>query len=199
MNFIYKKGITPYIFSLIEMHWVEECVYTESEEETILIQQHEGVFSVGKSFEKQDFVSSHSFPVYYTKRGGRITVHNPGQIVVYPIVNIKKRGINVSEYVKILENWIIEVLKTFKIIGECSKDGIGIWVNGAKIGFIGIRIERGITTHGLCLNVNNDLRPFDSIIPCGIPNLSITSMQKTLKTNVSPDDIGGNFIKSCPF
>jgi lipoate-protein ligase B len=101
--------------------------------------------------------------------------------------------------VQILEKWMIDVLKRVGIKASLSGQGIGVWVKNSKIGFIGIRIKRGISTHGLCLNVNNDLQPFNSIIPCGIQNLSVTSISKILMKKINVSEIAKIFIDTCPW
>lgn len=142
MKFIIPEDITAYSISLIDMDIAHEKVLS-GQEESVFIVEHQGVYSAGKSFEFSDFRQQCEYPIYYTKRGGRVTVHNMGQVVVYPILNLKKRNINVSSYVLMLEQWMIKVLSRFGITASLSDDGIGVWVNGAKIGFVGIRIEKG--------------------------------------------------------
>ncbi|MDR0552787.1 MAG: lipoyl(octanoyl) transferase LipB [Holosporales bacterium] len=175
--------------------------------ECVFMVEHEGVVSAGRSFEDSDFLKTHE-KVYHSSRGGRVTIHNPGQLIVYPVINLRERNINVGTYVDILEKWIIDSLKEFGIIGSRSSDGRGVWVSdntpggfsdGMKIGFVGIKIENGIAYHGLCVNVNNDLSPFKNIIPCGIQNISITSISEMLKTKVSVSKAKAAFTKTCPF
>lgn len=198
MKFICNNGITSYAISLIDMEIAQENVSNEKEE-CVMIVEHEGIYSAGKSFKSKDFIGMYKYPVYYSNRGGRVTVHNPGQIVVYPIINLRKRGITVNFYVEILENWMINVLEKLGIKANLSDDGIGVWVQNSKIGFIGIRVQHGVSSHGLCLNVNNDLTPFNNIVPCGIQNLSVTSVSKVLMKNVDIDKITNIFIDTCPF
>ena len=192
------QGITKYPISLIDMEIAREFVNQESEE-CVFITEHESLYSAGKSFEQTDFLFKPKFPIYFSKRGGRVTVHSPGQLVIYPIINLKKRNLNVSVYVEILENWIMDSLKEFEINAELSKKGIGVWLNGAKVGFIGIRIENGISTHGLCLNISNDLSMFNAIIPCGINGVKITSLEQTLNKKFQLSEVSDAFIKNSPF
>ncbi len=178
MRFI-DLGVTKYPVALLEMDIAVENVLN-GEDECIFFTQHEALYSAGKSFRHEEFLNAPSLPVYYPNRGGKITVHSPGQIVIYPIINLKKRNINIHEYVIMLENWMIDVLKEFGIAGQKSDKGIGVWIKtpnheDAKIGFIGIHVTHGVTSHGLCLNVSNDLSLFKSILPCGFNDLLITS------------------------
>lgn len=192
------QGITKYPISLIDMEIAKEFVH-QGADECVFITQHESLYSAGKSFEKSDFILKPKFPIYFPKRGGRVTVHSPGQLVIYPIINLKKRNLNVSSYVEILQNWIIHSLKEFEINAELSKDGIGVWLNKAKIGFVGIRIEHGISIHGLCLNVSNDISMFNSIIPCGINGVKISSLEKSQNKKFCLSDVANAFIKTSPF
>jgi lipoyl(octanoyl) transferase len=196
MKFV-REGIIKYPISLIEMDIAVEMVLNGCEE-CVFILEHEAMYSAGKSFEQKDFVSESKLPIYYAKRGGRVTIHSPGQIVLYPILNLKKRQITVKDYVNTLEKWIITVLQKFNVNGSKDKEGMGVWANGAKIGFVGIRIEKGISSHGICINISNDLTLFDSIIPCGIDGVQITSLEKILDQKISLKEVRDTFIETSP-
>lgn len=195
MKFIVSDGIVPYSIALVNMDIAFDNVLRGGEE-CVFIAEHQGIYSAGKSFEHSDFIGQFDYPIYYTKRGGRVTVHNIGQIVIYPILNLKKRNLNVSAYVGILAQWMIDVLHQFDITATISDQGIGVWVNHSKIGFIGLRIEKGVSTHGFCLNVNNTLAPFAEIIPCGIKDISITSMEKILGHKIAMREVQIKFLNS---
>jgi lipoyl(octanoyl) transferase len=195
MKFIIPGGITPYIFSLIDMKIAYESVLN-GEEESVFIVEHEDVLTAGLSSCCADFLNN-KFDIYITERGGRATIHNPGQLVVYPIINLKKRDISVSSYVFMLERWMVAVVSRFGIESKLLPDRRGVWVGQAKIGFIGIKIKSGVTTHGLCLNVCNDLRLFDEIVPCGICSLPITSMSEIESKNISISEVIDCFIETC--
>jgi lipoyl(octanoyl) transferase len=170
------------------------------ERESIFIIEHECMYSVGKSSKIEDFTKIPNIPLYYTNRGGRITVHSPGQIVIYPIINLKKRELSINNYVRILEDWMICVLEKFGLHAKKSTKGVGVWMNDVeKIGFVGIQIEHGITSHGLCLNVSNDLSLFDAIVPCGIKRIHVTSMEKALEKTPCVSDVIETFIANPPF
>jgi lipoate-protein ligase B len=196
MKFIISDGITPYTISLIDMKVAHENV-REGKEESIFVTEHEGILSAGLSFNSTDFLPHCSGKIYISERGGKVTIHNPGQLVVYPIINLRKRSLNISSYVSFLERWMIDVLNDFDIVGQLSEQGRGVWVNKSKIGFIGIKIKSGVTMHGLCLNVCNDLKLFEQIIPCGISGLEVTSIAKILRKNVSRKDVVSSFIRTC--
>ena len=113
-----------------------------------------------------------------TDRGGDVTFHGPGQIVGYPILDIRALAVGVADYVSRLEVVLIDALAAFGIRGERSPRNRGVWVGPEKIAAIGVRVSRGVTTHGFALNVNTDLSWFDHIVPCGLPGVRVTSMQE---------------------
>ena len=125
--------------------------------------------------------------VFNIERGGDITFHGPGQIVGYPIIDLKRYNKSVSWYMRSLEKVLIDTLSTFNIVGKIKEGLTGVWVGDEKIGAQGVRISRWVTMHGFALNVNTDLTYFDGIIPCGIFEYGVTSMEKILgeKQNIS--------------
>jgi len=112
--------------------------------------------------------------VVRVERGGEVTYHGPGQLVVYTLVDIARRGIKVREYVRLLEQSLIDVLDSHGVDAARKAGAPGVYVNGAKVAALGIRITRGRALHGLALNVDMDLAPFSSIDPCGYPGLAVT-------------------------
>jgi lipoyl(octanoyl) transferase len=115
-----------------------------------------------------------------TDRGGRVTYHGPGQLVAYPIVSLKAYGDDVHAYVRGLERVAIEALAEHGVEAGTVGGLTGIWVGERKIGSIGVHVSRGVTTHGLAINVNNDLQPFEWIVPCGIEGCRVTSLSREL-------------------
>ena len=115
-------------------------------------------------------------------RGGDVTFHGPGQLVAYPILDLHARAIRPVDYVRLLEQTVIDTLATFNLAAERVRGRPGVWVNGAKIAAVGVRVQRGISRHGLALNVDPDLSWFDAIIPCGIADAEVTSMSRLLPT-----------------
>ena len=123
-----------------------------------------------------------------TDRGGRVTYHGPGQLVAYPIVSLRPYGDDVHEYIRRMERVMIESLSEWGVEAQVIEDLTGVWTQGEpppagearKIGSIGIHVNRGITTHGLAINVNNDLQPFEWIVPCGIEAVRMTSLCREL-------------------
>jgi lipoyl(octanoyl) transferase len=115
-----------------------------------------------------------------TDRGGRVTYHGPGQLVAYPIVSLRPYADDVHEYVRRLERVAIATLADHGVVAETIAGLTGIWVGERKIGSIGVHVSRGVTTHGLAVNVNNDLQPFEWIVPCGIEDCRVTSLGREL-------------------
>ena len=113
-------------------------------------------------------------------RGGDITFHGPGQLIAYPILNLRERRIPPTDYVRSLESTLIKTLGAFGIAGGRMKGKPGIWVGGAKIAALGVRIQRGVTSHGIALNVTTDLTWFDAIVPCGLPDAPVISMSSLI-------------------
>ncbi|CAG9772945.1 unnamed protein product [Ceutorhynchus assimilis] len=132
---------------------------------------------------------------YKTNRGGLITFHGPGQLVVYPILNLKHFKPSIKWYVCHLEKTIIHLCQKYGLTGETSPH-TGVWIGDNKICAIGIHGSRFITTHGLALNCNTDLGWFDHIVPCGIEGRGVTSLSKELKRNVSIDEVIPEFVDS---
>lgn len=113
-------------------------------------------------------------PVIGVERGGEITYHGPGQVVLYTLVDLARRGVRVREFVAMLESAVIDLLAEHGVLGERRPGAPGVYVGGAKIAALGLRVTRGCTFHGLALNVDMDLAPFDAIDPCGYPGLAVT-------------------------
>ena len=150
--------------------------------ETLLIVEHEPVYTLGKNANKHHLLQhrNNKIRVYNIERGGDITFHGPGQIVVYPILDLSNYRKSLSWYMRMLEQVSIDVLNEFSIPAKRVNGMTGVWVNDEKISAQGVRVSRWVTMHGFSLNVNTDLSFYDGIIPCGIFNYGITSMEKIL-------------------
>jgi len=150
--------------------------------DSIIFVEHDSVYTFGKNSDKSNLLESKDskIKIYETERGGEITYHGPGQIVCYPILNLKNFKQSVTWYMRALEEVIIETLKLFNIKAS-RKDGLtGVWVKDEKIGAQGVRMTKWVTMHGFALNVNTDLRFFNDIIPCGIKDFGVTSIEKII-------------------
>ncbi len=151
-------------------------------DDVILLLEHPPVFTIGRHGSRRhlmvddDFLARRQIPVIRVERGGEITYHGPGQVVVYPILDLKKNGGSVKAYVRALEETMIRTAADFGVTAARSPVNPGIWVSGRKLGSIGVAIRHGISFHGLALNVNLDLKPFGWINPCGLEGVRMTSV-----------------------
>jgi lipoyl(octanoyl) transferase len=140
--------------------------------------EHDPVFTLGQAGRPEHVLAAGDIPVVRTNRGGQVTYHGPGQIVAYPLVDLRRLGIGVREFVCRNEQALNDTLAHWDI-HALRKDGApGVYVDGAKIGALGLRVRRGCTFHGLAFNVGGDLEPFARINPCGYAGLAVTSMLK---------------------
>lgn len=152
----------------------------------ILFLQHPPVFTLGRRGGLENLLVSEAFlkdsgiPVVQVERGGVITYHGPGQIVVYPIINLHARRIGVKEFVAAMEEAMLQTAANWNITAGRNPINSGIWVGSRKMGSIGIALRKGVSFHGLALNVNLDLTPFSWIQPCGLQGVSMTSMKTEL-------------------
>jgi lipoyl(octanoyl) transferase len=147
--------------------------------ELVWLVEHPPIYTAGTSAKPADLVDAARFPVYETGRGGQYTYHGPGQRVVYVMLDLKQRGSDVRAFVAGLEDWIIATLAAFNIVGERREDRVGVWVRREgredKIAALGIRVRKGISFHGISINVAPDLSHFSGIVPCGVTQHSVTS------------------------
>lgn len=156
----------------------------------VLFLEHEPVFTLGRRGGIENlrvskrFLEKLNIPIIQVERGGDITFHGPGQLIVYPIVDLKKARIPILEYIKGLENVMIRVADDWGIKAERNAENRGIWVGSNKLGSIGIAVQSDISFHGFALNVNILLDPFGWINPCGLQNIKMTSMERELSKQV---------------
>ena len=160
-------------------------------DDTLILVEHEPVYTLGKNANKNHLLQSRdrSVNVFDIERGGDITFHGPGQLVGYPIIDLSYYKRSVSWYMRRLEQLAIDVLKDFGINASRIKGLTGVWVGEEKIAAQGVRISRWVTMHGFSLNVNPDLSFYDGIIPCGIFDHGITSMEELLGSTQDMDDV----------
>jgi len=138
--------------------------------------EHDPVFTLGQAGKPEHVLMPGDIPVIHVDRGGQVTYHGPGQIVVYPLLDIKRLGIGVREYVHRIEQAIIDTILEWNIIAVRREGAPGVYVGDAKIAALGIRVRKGRTFHGLAFNVAMDLEPFTRINPCGYAGLQVTSL-----------------------
>ena len=164
-------------------------------EDCIILLQHPPTFTFGRRYKEGNLIANKEyyetlgFAVYKTDRGGLATYHGPGQIVGYPIIKISTYTKDYYQYLRMLEEVMIRTLFDFGIVAVRNEGYTGIWVNNAKVGFIGVRLTFGYAMHGFSLNVNNDVSPFNHITPCGIQGVRVTSVQELLNTSVNMQEV----------
>jgi len=162
--------------------------------DTLLLLEHDPVFTLGRNARaenvllSEDALRAQGFEVFETGRGGDVTYHGPGQAVGYPILDLSPDRCDVHRYVRDLEEVMIRTCADYGIPAARVAGMSGAWVGDEKIGAIGVRIARWVTSHGFALNVSNDLAPFGMIVPCGIRGRGVTSLQRQLARPVSLAD-----------
>ncbi len=148
---------------------------TSSDE--IWLVEHSAVFTLGLNGKAEHIIDAHDIPVIQCDRGGQVTYHGPGQIVAYIMVDLQRRHWGIKKLVNRLEQTVIDVLAEYEIAAERKSDAPGVYVDGAKIAALGLRVRRGCSYHGLSFNVDMDLAPFSYINPCGFEGLSSTQLK----------------------
>lgn len=181
-----SEGLTDYAEALATMEARAAAIAGGSAREQIWLLEHPPLYTAGTSADPAEMLDPR-FPVFTAGRGGRYTYHGPGQRVGYVMLDLKARGEDVRCFVHALEGWVIAALGDLGV--ECwrAEGRVGIWTNDngmeAKIGAIGVRVRRWVTFHGFAVNVAPDLSHFGGIVPCGLPEFAVTSLQKLGKTS----------------
>ncbi|MEO9274864.1 lipoyl(octanoyl) transferase LipB [Marinomonas sp. 5E14-1] len=156
---------------------------TKDDADEIWLLEHPPLFTQGQAGKQEHLLAPGDIPVIQVDRGGQVTYHGPGQLVAYVLIDLKRLGIGVRDLVNVLENSVIQVLAKNAIDAYPKPDAPGVYVDGQKIASLGLRVRRGCSFHGLALNVDMDLTPFDRINPCGYQGLKMVDM-KHLNSNV---------------
>ena len=167
----------------------------------IWILEHEDLYTAGTSFKENEIIDK-SIKITKTNRGGKITFHGSGQLICYFVIDLKERKKDIRKFVSVIEKSIIDTLKYFNIDTFADKNNIGIWYNNnskiEKVAAIGIRVSKWIAYHGFSLNINNDLKKYNAIIPCGIKDKGVTNLLNIKDQNYKniDDKIIENFTKN---
>ena len=208
---VIDTGLMPYqqVLTLQEKLFHKNVAAKEKGDATenyLILCQHPPVFTLGKSGKRENILVSDEelhAEFYHVNRGGDVTYHGPGQLVVYPILDLESLHMGLAQYIYNIEETIIDSLKPYHLQGERIENAAGIWLrnnNGQpydrKIGAIGVKASRNVTMHGLAFNVNTDLTYFDKIVPCGLEGKGVTSLQKELKREVDFEEYKQFFLKS---
>ncbi len=169
--------------------WQAMKVFTDARsldtEDELWIVEHPSIFTQGIAGKSEHELSIDFIPIIKTDRGGQITYHGPGQLIIYCLIDLKRLGIGVKKIVSMIENSIIDLLSLYNIKAYLKKDAPGVYVDHAKIAALGLKVKQGRTYHGLSLNIDMDLTPFDQINPCGYQGLKVTQMKDLADNKVN--------------
>lgn len=150
-------------------------------EDEIWFLSHPAVYTLGKNGKPEHVLKRGSIPLINSDRGGQVTYHGPGQIVVYTLLDLNRLKIGVRELVSLIEQTLIDLLADYGVVSNARRDAPGVYVNNAKIAALGLRVRKGCSFHGLALNVDMDLEPFSRINPCGYEGLEVTRLKAFVK------------------
>lgn len=162
--------------------WREMQAFTDNRDEAtpdeIWFVEHPPVFTMGLNASKEHLLAPGDIPVVQIDRGGQVTFHGPGQLMVYPLIDLRRSNIGVRNLVTALEQSVVDLVAEFNIEAAARADAPGVYVNGEKLASVGLRIRRGASFHGMALNVDIDLEPFSRINPCGYAELQMTDLHR---------------------
>ncbi len=178
-----SKKLVPYKSAFEQLIKRVNLIKKGKSKDLLWILEHPLTYTGGIRFKENEILDK-KIRIIRTNRGGKLTLHNPGQKIVYFVINLNKRKRDIKNLVKIIEKSIIEFLKIYKINSYNDKENIGIWVKEKKIAAIGIRVTQWIAYHGCSININNSLKPYKKIIPCGLDNTKVTSIKNEINSNI---------------
>lgn len=184
---LHRPGLVPYAEAFAWQQARATAVRGGAASEVLALLQHPPVFTLGMRgrrdsvLEPEAAIEARGASIVQSDRGGDVTFHGPGQLVAYPILDLRARGLRPATYVRMLEQTIIDTLAAFEVRAERVPGRPGVWVTSAgrdaKIAAVGVRVREGVSTHGIAINVSTDLRWFDAIVPCGIADAGVTSIE----------------------
>ena len=177
---IRRLGIEDYLASWKAMQDFTDSRGPDTDDELWLL-QHPPVFTQGQAGKSEHLLMPGDIPVLQTDRGGQVTYHGPGQWIIYLLLDLRRHKLGIRDLVDLIEQSIVAVLEHLGIEASPRRDAPGVYVDGAKIASLGLRVRRGCSYHGLALNVDMDLEPFSRINPCGYEGLQVTTVQRCLR------------------
>ena len=183
-----SKGLQDYLKT-----WEEMKSFTENRDSNTLDElwtlEHNSVFTQGLSGKSKHLLKETQIPIIQSDRGGQITYHAPGQLIIYCLIDIKRLGIGIKKMVSMIEQSLIELLSSYDITAHTLKGAPGVYVNDSKIAALGLKVKHGRTYHGLSLNIDMDLSPYALINPCGYSDLKVTQMRNLTNNILNISDI----------
>ena len=203
MNIEIKKSIKPVKFNdaikILEERLID--INNDVKGDLIWILEHDEVYTAGTNYKEEEILDK-DINLIKTNRGGKITFHGPGQLICYFVIDLKKRQKDIRKFITLIERSIINSLKEFNISSFSDQQNIGIWINNKnvtkKVAAIGVRVSKWIAYHGFAININNDLKKYKKIIPCGIIDKGVTNLKEINDQNYDhlSDTIIKNFTKN---
>jgi len=184
---LYRLGRQPYLPVWQSMSRFTDERTAETPDQLWLV-EHEPVFTQGRAGKPEHLLMPGDIPVVASDRGGQVTYHGPGQVVLYPLLDVRRRGLGVRELVTLLENAVIDLLAMHDVEANARVDAPGVYIGAEKIASLGLRIRRGCSFHGVALNIDMDLSPFTRINPCGYAGLMMTQLRDRVSGPVSFSD-----------
>ena len=185
---VHSKGLQDYLKT-----WEEMKSFTENRNSDTLDElwtlEHNSVFTQGLSGKSKHLLKETQIPIIQSDRGGQITYHAPGQLIIYCLIDIKRLGIGIKKMVSMIEQSLIELLSSYEITAHTLKGAPGVYVNNSKIAALGLKVKHGRTYHGLSLNIDMDLSPYNLINPCGYNDLKVTQMRNLTNNILNISDI----------
>ena len=183
-----SKGLQDYLKT-----WEEMKSFTENRDSNTLDElwtlEHNSVFTQGLSGKPEHLLKVTQIPIIQSDRGGQITYHAPGQLIIYCLIDIKRLGIGIKKMVSMIEQSLIELLSSYDITAHTLKGAPGVYVNDSKIAALGLKVKHGRTYHGMSLNIDMDLSPYTLINPCGYSDLKVTQMRNLTNSILNISDI----------
>ena len=185
---VHSKGLQDYLKT-----WEEMKSFTENRNSDTLDElwtlEHNSVFTQGLSGKSKHLLKETQIPIIQSDRGGQITYHAPGQLIIYCLIDIKRLGIGIKKMLSMIEQSLIELLSSYEITAHTLKGAPGVYVNNSKIAALGLKVKHGRTYHGLSLNIDMDLSPYNLINPCGYNDLKVTQMRNLTNNILNISDI----------
>lgn len=186
-----------------QLTWSKMVEFTTNRAEDTVdelwVVEHNPVFTQGISGKEENILSNTDIPIIKTDRGGQVTYHGPGQLIIYCLIDLKRKGIGVKKMVSIIENSVVELLNKYRIKSHLKNNAPGVYVDNKKISALGLKVKNGKTYHGLSLNIEMDLTPFMQINPCGYPGLEVTQvadLTDNVKFDIIANELSDILIKN---
>ncbi|MDG2395918.1 lipoyl(octanoyl) transferase LipB [Candidatus Thioglobus sp.] len=183
MNIV-ELGHQDYLTTWQSMKEFTDTRTSESEDELWIV-EHPSVFTQGIAGKSEHELNINNIPLIKTDRGGQVTYHGPGQLIIYCLIDLQTKGFGIKKMVSILEESVIQLLKFYSIDAQLKPGAPGVYVNQSKIAALGLKVKQGKTYHGLSVNIDMDLQPFAQINPCGYPGLQVTQLSDLADNDVS--------------